>query len=99
MKKQKRSLFLLTLNECNGEYEYTHIGLIEAACQKEANVTAERIAKRWYDDEYDEDDGVYFFHHFTVSVAVADITFVAAEDADALRRHLPMWDKEPYLCK
>jgi len=46
--KMQKNLFLVTLCEQNGDYEYERTGLIKA--DKDANAEAEQIASRWYSE-------------------------------------------------
>ncbi|HAO79795.1 MAG TPA: hypothetical protein DCQ92_12635 [Verrucomicrobia subdivision 3 bacterium] len=86
----RANYFLLSLLEQNGDYEYEHVGLIKVS--KSVETVAERIARRWYDEESQKIGCGFLFHEGCVSVSVDEVKRVQQNDAKVLLRHLPLWE-------
>jgi hypothetical protein len=90
MKSKYKNLFLVTLCEQNGDYEYERTGLIKA--DKDANDEAEQIASQWYSERGEPCGNGFSFHQGGIRVAVSEVKKVQSEESAVLLRYLPLWN-------
>ncbi len=81
---------IVTLEERNGEYEYTHKSVHELV--DERKVTANRYIRNWaktfYGENTETGDGGYYFNDGEVFVKVYSWDYIGKEDYDILARYL-----------
>ncbi|MEW6613968.1 MAG: hypothetical protein AB1401_00630 [Thermodesulfobacteriota bacterium] len=70
---RKGRLFAFTLEERNGEQEYSYDHLVRAGSIEEAIQKAEDYASRFYGVEGDDEDGGYYFFGGCLFVKVRDV--------------------------
>jgi hypothetical protein len=77
MYDKNKKYFLITIEEKNGEQEYSHDSIVEAKTLKKAEKIGEKIAENWYDNEdglvEKNEDGYYEHLGGCIFVAVHSV--------------------------
>lgn len=74
--------FIGTIDERNGEYEYTHI--IKFKTDDKPDSVLEDIARTWYADDPDEEGSCYFFNCGEVATSAGGFEEVTKEIYDGV---------------
>jgi hypothetical protein len=89
--KTNSNYILITLEEINGDYEYSHKSVAEIKDRRtsSANRIAENYAKSFYfTSKANEENGGYYFHGGEVFVRVYSWSFISKDVYNILRKYL-----------
>jgi len=88
MENNSKYIFL-TLEERNGEYEYTHRSVHQLSSNKTSVESfVKSHLKRFYGGEVEKEDNGYYFYGGEIFVQISSWRFISKKDFDILGQYL-----------